>query len=66
VKDATDKDLTAKETAAELKMGERYLRTRLVEGMIPGAYRHGGGPLGHWRIPRAALDAFLAARKNAA
>lgn len=56
------KDLTAKETAVELDLHEKYLRERLAAGMIPGAYRKGGTPNGHWRIPREALDEYKAAR----
>ena len=46
--------------AKTLSMSENELRALLASGKIP-AYRTSAGETGHWRIPRAPLEAWIAA-----
>ncbi len=47
--------------AKAISMSENELRALLASGEIP-AYRTSAGQTGHWRIPRASLEAWIAAR----
>lgn len=49
--------LTTSEAGQKLRYHPDVVRKLCEQGQLEGAYRN--GPSGHWRIPAAAVEAFL-------
>lgn len=51
-------DLTATELAARLRVHRETITRYIAAGLFPGSYRM-KGPRGQWRIPQAAVIAYI-------